>query len=191
VLVRRRLLLACLLPLVAAPACGGESEPAADPATSEDAPATTTEPETMTGDTTTGETTTEAEPPPPEAPPGVPAYVAGYRDWAKLNRAPIPPRTDDPHEGTKNVFASRERRPNGRFPFGTIVVKEASRPGRDFIGLIAIMRKERGTDPAHNDWRFVEYTREARGERFQEIARGAVCWSCHVAALDEDYVFTE
>jgi hypothetical protein len=184
--VRRRLLLATSLILVAVSACGGESEPVADPATSEPAPAATTGPEA-----TTVETTTEAEPPPPKAPPGVPAYVAGYRDWEKLNRAPIPPRAADPHEGTKNVYASRERRPNGRFPFGTIVVKEASRPGRDFIGLIAIMRKERGVDPAHNDWRFVEYTREARNEKFQEIASGAVCWSCHVGALDNDYVFTD
>jgi hypothetical protein len=171
--------------LVAVCACGGDSEPVAHPATSEPAPATTTARET-----TTVETTTEAEPP-PKAPPGVPAFVAGYRDWVKLNRAPIPPRTADPHEGTKNVYASRERRPNRRFPFGTIVVKEASRPGRDFIGLIAIMRKERGADPAHNDWRFVEYTREARNEKFQEIASGAVCWSCHVGALDDDFVFTD
>jgi Cytochrome P460 len=185
--VRRRLLLAASLILVAVSACGGESEPVADPATSEPAPAATTGPEAKTV-----ETTTEAEPPPPpKAPPGVPVYVAGYRDWEKLNRAPIPPRAADPHEGTKNVYASRERHPNGRFPFGTIVVKEASRPGRDFIGLIAIMRKERGVDPAHNDWRFVEYTREARSEKFQEIASGAVCWSCHVGALDNDYVFTD
>ena len=185
--MRRRLLLAASLILVAVSACGGESEPVANPATSEPAPAATTGPEA-----TRVETTTEVEPPPPpKAPPGVPAYVAGYRDWEKLNRAPIPPRAADPHEGTKNVYASRERRPNGRFPFGTIVVKEASRPGRDFIGLIAIMRKERGADPAHDDWRFVEYTREARNEKFQEIASGAVCWSCHVGALDNDYVFTD
>jgi Cytochrome P460 len=190
--VRRRLLLAASLVLIAFSACGGESEPAADPATSEPAPAATTGPEATTVETTTVETTTEAEPPPPpKAPPGVPTYVAGYLDWEKLNRAPIPPRAADPHEGTKNVYASRARRPNGRFPFGTIVVKEASRPGRDFIGLIAIMRKERGVDPAHNDWRFVEYTRESRNERFQETGSGAVCWSCHAGALDNDYVFTD
>ncbi len=191
--MRRRLLLATSILLVAASACGGEPEPVADPATSETAPSTTTDPATTTEEATTTEaTTTEAEPPPPpEAPPGVPAYVAGYRDWVKLNGKPIPPRPADPHEGTKNVFASKDRRPNGSFPFGTVVVKEASRPDRDFIGLIAIMRKERGADPAHNDWRFVEYTREARGEPFQEIARGGVCWSCHAAALDKDYVFTD
>jgi Cytochrome P460 len=152
------------------------------------AESTTAEDTTTTAETTTG----EAAPPPPaaKAPPGVPGFVAGYRDWVKLNDAPIPPREADPHNGTKNVYASKERRPSGRFPAGTIVVKDASRPGADFTGLIAIMRKERGADPAHGDWVFVEYTREARSERFREQASGAVCWSCHVGA-DADYVFTD
>jgi hypothetical protein len=121
----------------------------------------------------------------------VPAFVADYRDWIKLNDAPIPPRSSDPHNGTKNVYASKERLAGGRFPAGTIVVKDATRPGADFIGLIAIMRKERGADPAHRDWVFVEYTRDARNERFEETASGAVCWSCHMGALDSDYVFTD
>jgi hypothetical protein len=135
--------------------------------------------------------TTEPAPPAPKAPPGAPDYVAGYRDWVKLNDAPIPPRDADPHNGTKNVYASKDRRPNGRFPYGTIVVKDASRPGTDFIGLIAVMRKERGADPAHNDWVFVEYTRDAPNERFEKIAAGSVCWTCHMGALESDYVFTE
>jgi len=126
----------------------------------------------------------------PEAPPGAPGSIAGYRSWTKLNDAPIPPREADPHNGTKNVYASKRRLGNGHFPAGTIVVKEATRPGADFIGLIAIMRKERGADPAHRDWVFVEYTRDAAGARFQEIASGAVCWSCHMGALGSDYVFT-
>ena len=64
------------------------------------------------------------------------------------------------------------------------------RPGADFIGLIAIMRKRAGADPENNDWVFVEYTRDARGARFQEIASGSVCSSCHMSARDLDYVFT-
>jgi hypothetical protein len=81
-------------------------------------------------------------------------------------------------------------RPDGSFPNGTIVVKEAARPGADFVGLLAIMRKRAGADPEHNDWVFVEYTRDARSQRFAEIGRGAVCWGCHVGAQDTDYVFT-
>jgi hypothetical protein len=183
------LLLAFLVVLLAA--CGAGSDPAAEPTSPEPAPTAPPEPATTEPEPTTEETTTEAAPPPPEAPPGVPGYVAGYRDWVQLNRAPIPPRDADPHLGTKNVYASEDRRANGRFPYGTIVVKDANRPGKSFIGLIAIMRKERGADPAHNDWVFVEYTRETRGDRFREIASGAVCWSCHMGALDSDYVFTK
>lgn len=188
--MRCRLLLAASLLAVGVSACGGGSDEVGAPTlTSADTtlPDTTTPPE----ETTTAETTTEAEPPQPKAPAGVPGFVAGYRSWMKLNDAPIPPRPSDPHDGTKNVYASEQRRPNGRFPVGTIVVKDATRPGKDFIGLIAIMRKERGADPAHRDWVFVEYTREARNERFQETASGGVCWTCHLGALDSDYVFTD
>ncbi|MGH3030005.1 MAG: cytochrome P460 family protein [Gaiellaceae bacterium] len=172
-------------------ACGGSSEPEPVPAAS---PETTTAPETTAAEeTTTGEeTTTEAAPPQPKpkAPPGVPRFVAGYRSWIKLNAQPIPPRDSDPHNGTKNVFVSKRVGGNGRFPNGTVVVKEATRPGADFIGLIAIMRKQRGADPAHNDWVFVEYTREAANARFGLQAEGAVCYGCHVGAQDRDYVFT-
>jgi hypothetical protein len=52
------------------------------------------------------------------------------------------------------------------------------------------MRKERGADPAHNDWLFVEYTRDSRKEAFAEVASGAVCYGCHVGAEETDYVFT-
>ncbi len=176
--------LAAVVLVAALAGCGGSQEP-------ESSPPLASGPETTTEQTATeGQTTTEAAPPRSQGPPGAPRFVAGYRDWRRLNQEPIPPRASDPHNGTKNVYASDGRRANGRFPPGTIVVKEATRPGADFVGLIATMRKVRGADPAHNDWVFVEYTRDAAGERFRLQAEGAVCWSCHMGALDRDYVFT-
>lgn len=170
--------------------CGGDGEPISAPTAPQPAPeATTSLPEPTTDAATTTEPTPTEET--PRAPRGVPGFVAGYRGWTKLNDAPIPPRDADPHNGTKNVYVSREQFANGRYPADTIVVKDAVRPGADFIGLIAIMRKEPGADPAHRNWVFVEYTRDARDEPFQEVASGAVCWSCHMGALDNDYVFTE
>ena len=68
-------------------------------------------------------------------------------------------------------------------------MKDAARPGKDFIGLIAVMRKERGADPEHNDWRFVEYTREGPKDRFRLAARDSVCWTCHAGAQRTDYLW--
>jgi Cytochrome P460 len=182
----RRLLALGALAIVAA--CGGSSEPESAPPIQEPMPESRT---STQAEPTTEETTTEqAEPPPPQAPPGVPRFVAGYRGWFKLNDAPIQPRDSDPHLGTKNVFASKRRGPDAQFPNGTIVVKDAMRPDADFIGLIAIMRKQVGADPANNDWVFVEYARDAADARFTEIASGSVCSSCHMSARDLDYVFT-
>ena len=169
-------------------ACGGsEDEPAAEP---EPAPTTTEAPEP----TTTEEaepTTTEQEEPTTEAAteplPGLPRFTAGYTEWARL-ATDIPPRDADPHLGTKDVFASLERK-GGVFPAGTVIVKHARRPDKNFIGLIATMRKIEGADPAHNDWVFVEYTRESPDEPFTELASGSVCWSCHMGAEQADYVW--
>jgi hypothetical protein len=167
-----------LLALLAAAGCGGEatSDATLGAPTTEPAPPSTTE----RPPTTTQE---------PRALRGLPGYTAGYRSWLKLNRKPIPPRAGgDAHLGTKNVYASKRRR-DGRFPYGTILVKEAVRPGKDFLGLIAVMRKRRGSDPAHNDWEFVEFTRDAKEARFSLTARDAVCWSCHMGAEKTDFVW--
>ena len=171
--------------LVALAGCAGSEEPErAGPTLS--APAATT-----TGETAPPPTVTLV-PAEPEVKPllGLPGYTAGYDGWTRLTRKPIPPReSGDAHLGTKQIFASRPRGPNGLFPNGTIIVKEAQRPGTDFIGLIAVMRKERGADPAHNDWKFLEWTRDGAKARFTLTARDSVCWSCHAGAEETDYVW--
>ena len=77
------------------------------------------------------------------------------------------------------------------YPDGSIVVKEAYRPDKDYVGLIAIMRKIAGSNPDHNDWEFIEYTRGKQDDDFKVIASGGLCSNCHVQAEDTDYVFTE
>ena len=131
--------------------------------------------------------------------PGLPEDVAGYTQWLKLNAEPIPPVAGgDPHNGTKNVYVNKTREtiaPDGEqqfpYPDGSVVVKEAYRPGKDYVGLIAIMRKKAGVDPDHNDWEFIEYTRNAPDAKFGVIAEGRICWGCHAQVEDIDYVFTE
>ena len=139
---------------------------------------------------------TEPEPEPEPTPlpgAGLPEGILGYQDWLRLNEQPIPPIEDgDAHLGTKDVFASREADRSGGaivYPDGTIIVKEATRPDSDFIGLVAVMRKEAGADPDHGDWVFVEYTRSGPDAAFGVQARDAVCWSCHVGAQQTDWVW--
>lgn len=131
--------------------------------------------------------------------PGLPEDVAGYEKWLKLNAEPIPPVEGfDPHNGTKNVYVNQERdtiAPDGEqqfpYPDGSIVVKEAYRTNQDYIWLIAIMRKVAGSDPAHNDWKFIEYTRNGPDAEFKFAFDDATCWGCHARVEDMDYVFTE
>jgi Cytochrome P460 len=122
--------------------------------------------------------------------PGLPAYTAGYRGWTKLNGKPIPPRANDPHDSVKNVYASKPKR-GARYPYGTVIVKEGSEPGKRFVKLIAVMRKLRGASPRNNDWRMIEWTRGSARARFTQLASGSVCYSCHVGAKKTDYVFTK
>ncbi len=147
----------------------------------------------------TTEQTTPVELEEPAVPiPGLPEDVVGYTQWLKLNAEPIPPVPGgDPHNGDKNVYVNKTREtiaPNGEqqfpYPDGSIVVKEAYRPGKDYVGLIAIMRKKVGVDPDHNDWEFIEYTRNAPDADFAVIAKDGVCWGCHVQVQDIDYIFT-
>jgi hypothetical protein len=188
-------------------ACGGGSEPAAEPASpppAEPAPAPAEPPPPPAEPPPPA--TTEAEPPAPtEAEPpaereptplpgeGLPEDILGYQDWFELNEQPIPPiEGGDAHLGTKNVYASEEADRSGGsilYPDGTIVVKESTRPDTDFIGLVAIMRKEAGADPDHGDWVFIEYTRSAPDAAFTETAKDAVCWSCHVGAQQTDWIW--
>ena len=131
--------------------------------------------------------------------PGLPDDVAGYEKWLKINAEPIPPVPGrDPHDGTKNVYVNQSQdtiAPDGEqqfpYPDGSIVVKEAYRPDKDYVGLIAIMRKIAGSNPDHNDWEFIEYTRGKQDDDFKVIASGGLCSNCHVQAEDTDYVFTE
>ena len=119
--------------------------------------------------------------------PGIPKDVQPYRSWFKVNAKPIRDGSSA-HPGLKTIYASK-RAVRNRYPLGATVVKE----GRDadgWVSLIAVMRKRAGSDPAHGNWRFVEYVRNGPKERFREIARDAVCWSCHVGAKKTDWVFT-
>ncbi len=151
---------------------------------------TTTSTSSMTETTTTTSTSTTLT--------GLPPDVTGYESWLRMNAAPIPVHpVGDAHFGTKNVYVNQDRdtlAPGGvqQFPFpdGTIIVKESTRPDRDFIGLVSIMRKRAGSDPEHGDWQWVEYGRSSADGAFVEVGDDAICWTCHRLREPWDWVFT-
>jgi hypothetical protein len=125
--------------------------------------------------------------------PGIPRMFQPYKTWNKVNAKPIRPTPTTAHPaGVKNVYASK-RKAGGRYPYGTLIVKEglSTAGGKRFVSLIATMRKARGIDPQHGNWKFIEWTRSSPGARFREIARDGTCWGCHGLAKKADWVYTQ
>ena len=118
---------------------------------------------------------------------GIPAYVDGYAKWPKLNAKPILGGSSA-HQGTKNVYASK-RKTGAKYPVGAIIVKTARPSGKQWLSLVATMRKIRGT--ANGGWRWEEFTRTSRSARFTKVAfPESGCAACHMQAKANDYVFT-
>ena len=161
-------------------------------------PTTTTLVTTTSTTSTTATTTTTSTTATTTTLVGLPDDITGFDVWLRLNVEPIPIHpVGDAHYGTKDVYANQTREtlaPGGvqqlPYPDGTILVKASTRPGRDFIGLVSIMRKRAGADPEHGDWQWVEYGRASGDEPFVEVGRDAVCWTCHGIREPWDWVYT-
>lgn len=126
---------------------------------------------------------------------GLPDDIRGYRDRCiSMTPEPIPPSDDDPHAGTKRVWACNvteadllDGSGNPKFPYpdGTLIVKESQKQGQDHVWLIATARKEAGS------WTWNEYTRNFENELFAHIlADESVCTGCHKDAKGTDWIWT-
>ncbi len=107
-----------------------------------------------------------------------------------MNAEPLPQRSDDPHEGEKNVYAcgalASKLQANARpFDDGVVIVKESIRRDSDYPWLVSTARK---TD---SGWRWEEYTRNFADEPFLSIPVGEnVCIDCHRRVQGADWIFT-
>jgi len=133
---------------------------------------------------------------------GVPAEIAPYRNWTKMNAIPL----DDPSNPSatpKNTFISMSpadlkklMAPGGatrtHFPDGVTIVRESLDPKDGWVRVLFVMRYAT-TAAATKGWVYSGYSRTAQDKPFEPgriadpVAR---CVNCHAQVKAQDYVFT-
>jgi hypothetical protein len=79
----------------------------------------------------------------------------------------------------------------GGVPVGTVVIKEKYYhyyPGAEPSAVAAMIKREAGYDPEHDDWEYAYEERSSGSERKVERGKIASCIECHKAA-GIDYLF--
>ncbi len=124
----------------------------------------------------------------------VPDSIAGYGTRCLLmNKSPIPPTDDDPHDGVKDIYICNVeaadlldagQKPRYPYPEGSLIIKESIRTHQDFVWLIATAEKKNGS------WEWHEYTRNFESEPLLEAAAGeGVCIDCHKKVEAQDFIY--
>jgi plastocyanin len=133
---------------------------------------------------------------------GVPADLAAYRNWTKMNGALLAD-PSNPRAGPKNTFITLSPqvlralvasggRVHSPFPAGTAIVRETLDVAAGFVRVLFVMRK----DPlatSTRGWKFEGYSRSAADQPFQPIDMPdpvARCLNCHLQVGATDLVFT-
>ena len=101
------------------------------------------------------------------------------------------------HEGndslaTRKIWQNNNntRSEDGKYPVGTIFFKEVKDDAGAIIGLTAMAKRGGDFDPDHNDWEWFMLD-PATGDIADRGLFDGMCFSCHMAAEDTDYVFSK
>jgi hypothetical protein len=127
-------------------------------------------------------------------PAGIPAAIADYWSWTRLNIDRFTENTTGAHPQPKDVyinldpadFLGADGVAATPFPEGTIIVKERNDPDELLVDRLYVMEKADGT------WLYSFYDRQADGT-FAGQSFGAapnLCSDCHQAA-PTDFVFVQ
>ncbi len=136
------------------------------------------------------------------APAGLPAPLAGYQAWTKMNGRPLDD-PSNPRAGPKNTFSNlsppvlRDLAADGGrlrapFPEGAIIARETLDVAAGFVRVLFVMEKDR-TALRTKGWRFSSFSRQTADAAFQQgeiqdpVAR---CLNCHLQMGATDFVFT-
>jgi hypothetical protein len=127
---------------------------------------------------------------------GLPEPLPGYPSWLRLGgAASLPEGVSSPHLAAHQTFVSVPNPETEKYKVGkelpvpaeagTVIAREAKKPGEGFISRLDAMKKGPG------GWEFGAFERAGAGEPFRESAADlAACSACHAKGGTSDSVFS-
>lgn len=140
-----------------------------------------------------------------------PEFVAGssdfndFRTWTEVavNKGPSPSLGEAHHgnnaDATRTIYFkdNQERASDGRFPVGTLVVKETKDAAGNTIEVTALVKRGNNFNPDHNDWEWFMLNPDGTIKVDAGVTfRGAklmdgMCGACHTQAKSDDFIFSK
>jgi hypothetical protein len=127
-----------------------------------------------------------------------------FRSWTQVATHEGPsPSLGEAHHGndetvTRTIYVknNQERGSDGKFPVGTLVVKETKKDGAT-IEMTAMVKRGNNFNPENNDWEWFMLNEdgtimtasgsEMRGAKLM----GGMCGACHSQVKSSDFVFSK
>jgi hypothetical protein len=129
---------------------------------------------------------------------------SGFRSWTQVATHQGPsPSLGEAHHGndatvTRTIYVknNQERGSDGKFPVGTLVVKETKKDGAT-IEMTAMVKRGNNFNPENNDWEWFMLNgdgtimtasgSEMRGAKLMD----GMCGACHSQVKSKDFVFSK
>ena len=121
---------------------------------------------------------------------------SGFRSWVFIGGPITPNGLNDgnaPFPEFHSVYIEgknlRYYQKNGKFPEGTVLVKEkyAAVTGGEPELMTIMIKREKGFNPKGGDWEYA--VADGKGTAIRERGKIAECQSCHASRKKQDFVF--
>ncbi len=93
-------------------------------------------------------------------------------------------------------YKNNQDRVNGKFPIGTVIVKQSTSP-KGMNEITAMVKRGNNFNPTAGDWEFFmlmpsgEIATDANGPLRGANLLNGMCAGCHTGAAAKDYIFTK
>lgn len=133
------------------------------------------------------------------------ASFSGFQSWALAAQHNGPdPALGPAHAGndstvTRYVYYKDDQNPvNGKYPVGTIIVKESYNPDMSVHEFTAMVKRGNNFNPSGGDWEWfmlagdgeIAVDNDGNPMRGADLM-GGMCIGCHAQAADTDYSFSK